>query len=29
MNGTCGPRNGYQQAAISPEVGGAAGWVSE
>jgi hypothetical protein len=28
MNGTCGPRNGYQRAAISPEVGGA-GWAGE
>jgi hypothetical protein len=24
MNGTCGPRNGYQHIAISPAVGGAA-----
>ena len=29
MNGTCGPRNGYQRTAISPEVGGVAGSVSE
>jgi hypothetical protein len=29
MNGTCGPRNGYQRAVISPEDGGADGWVSE
>ena len=29
MNGTCEPRNAYQQIAISPTVGGAAGLVSE
>ena len=29
VNGTCGPRNGYQQIAISPAVGGAAGSVGD
>jgi hypothetical protein len=27
MNGTCGPRSGYRQIAISPAVGGPAGWA--
>ena len=29
MNGTCGPRSGYRQIAISPAVGGPACWVSD
>jgi hypothetical protein len=29
MNGTCGPRNGFQQTAISPTVGCAAGCLNE
>ena len=29
MNGTCGPRSGYRLIAISPAVGGAAGWAGD
>ena len=29
MNGTCGPKSGYRLIAISPAVGGAAGWAGD